>query len=204
MLIRVMGNFSFLRKKLKQITVFNLVQIVKTPKRITDSTSTQIDLIFSNTPERITKLFNMIIGLWDHNMVLISRKLTCRRFTTHAGKKEFFGIPKNKQEEFKAAIKKTSSPDLLPERDLQITSQIFTEVQSTICEFSIRIKCKNKLLKLMKERENALKIATKSKMSQAKRTEKSKRQTFSSIIENYKVQSYQVQPLSPLPRLLKR
>lgn len=117
----------------------------------------------------------MITGLSNHHMVLISRKLTCRR-VMNAGNKEFFGIPKNKQDDFKAAIKNIKWDELLPVNDLEMTSQIFTEkLQSTIHEFSIRIKCKNKkqslpwmnekVLKLMKERDNALKIATKSKMS---------------------------------------
>lgn len=106
-----MGDFNLnwedksSRKKLKQITGFNLAQMVNGPTRIANGTSTQIDLIFSNRPERITKSHNMITGLSDHNMVLISRKLTCRRLTTHAGNKEFFGILKNKQEYFKSAIK---------------------------------------------------------------------------------------------------
>ena len=57
------------RKKLKQITdSFNLTQIVKGPTRITNSTSTQIDLILTNRPERITKSYNVVTRLSDHNM----------------------------------------------------------------------------------------------------------------------------------------
>jgi len=177
-----MGDFNLnwedksSRMKLKLILDgFNLVQLVKGPTRITNSTRTQIDLIFSNRPDRISKSFNMITGLSDHNMVLISRKLTCRR-VMNAGNKEFFGIPKNKHEAFKVAINNIKWDEILLENDLEISSQILTEkLQSTIHEFSIRIKCKNKkqslpwmnekILKLMKERDNALKISTNSKMS---------------------------------------
>ena len=93
------------RKELKQITDgFNLVQMVKGPTRTTNTTSTEIDLIFTNRPERITKSYNMITGLSDHNLVLISRKLTTRRFASYSGNKDYIGIPRNKQEAFKTAI----------------------------------------------------------------------------------------------------
>lgn len=176
----VMGDFNITwedksRKKLKQITDgFNLVQMIKGPTRITNSTSTQIDLVFSNRLERIVKSYNMITGLSDHNMVLISRKLTSKRFNTHFSNKEFSGIPKNKQDDFNEAIKNMNWEDLLYHTDLEIASQTFTEkLQSTISDFSIQMKCKNKkqslpwvndnIKQLMKERGNALKLATRSK-----------------------------------------
>lgn len=102
-------------------------------------------------------------------MVLISRKLTSKRFTTHASNKELFGIPKNKQSEFKSAIDNINWEDLVSSNiDLEISSQIFTEkLQSTISDFSIKTKYKYKkqslpwvndnIKKLMKERDNALK-----------------------------------------------
>ncbi len=77
-----MGDFNLnwedkIMKKFKQITDgFNLVQMVKGPTRITNSTSTQIDLIFSNRPERITQSYNMITRLSDHNIVLIGAAKT--------------------------------------------------------------------------------------------------------------------------------
>lgn len=58
----LMGNFNINwennsdRKKLKDITdKFNLTQLVRGPTRITHSTQTQIDLMFTNRPERIIK-----------------------------------------------------------------------------------------------------------------------------------------------------
>lgn len=66
----VMGDFNLnwedtsIRKKLKQVVDgFNLVQLIKGSTRITSSTSTQIDQIFSNRPERIIKSYNMIKGV---------------------------------------------------------------------------------------------------------------------------------------------
>jgi len=123
------------------------------------------------------KSYNMMTGLSDHNMVLISRKLTSKQFTTHASNnKEFFGIPKNKQNEFKSVIGNMNWEDLVSSNiDLELSSQIFTEkIQSTISEFSIKMKHKYKkqslpwvndnIKKIMKERDNALKLATRSKM----------------------------------------
>ncbi len=112
------------RKKIKLITDgFNLVQMVKGPTRIIHRISTQIDLIFSNRAERITKSHNTITRLPGHYMVLVSRKLTHWRFTTQVGNKKFFGIPKNKQEDFKAAIRKINWDNLLLENDLEKNSK---------------------------------------------------------------------------------
>ncbi len=63
------------RKNLKQITdSFDLKQLISGPTPITNSTKSQIDLIFTNRPERILKSCNMLTGLSDHNMILVTRK----------------------------------------------------------------------------------------------------------------------------------
>ena len=41
------------RKNLKKVMDGMLIQLIHGPTRITNSTSTQIDLVFSNRPERI-------------------------------------------------------------------------------------------------------------------------------------------------------
>ncbi len=57
------------RKKLKNIiSNFDLKQLVKGPTRITRSSETQIDLIFTNKTDHVLKTFNMIKGLSDHNL----------------------------------------------------------------------------------------------------------------------------------------
>lgn len=100
-----MGDFNInwgeksSRKNFKQITDnFDLMQLINGPTRITNSTSTQIDLIFSNRPERILKSYNMVTGLSDHNLTLVARKLSNKKFSTSAKQYESFGISKNKQE----------------------------------------------------------------------------------------------------------
>lgn len=103
----IMGDFNVnwedrsIRKNLKQITDgLDLYQLIKGPTRITQS-RTQIDLVFSNRPERITKSYNMITGLSDHNLTLVARKLTKKRFGYSTKERESLRIPKNMQERFK-------------------------------------------------------------------------------------------------------
>lgn len=63
-------------KRLKALTSsFDLLQLIKEPTRITNSSETCIDLVFSNKYERIQKTYNMVTGLSDHNMMLFSRKM---------------------------------------------------------------------------------------------------------------------------------
>lgn len=92
----LMGDFNInwenkpSRKKLKEITdCFNLTQIVQGPTRITNSSETQIDLIFTNRPERITKSHNLLTGLSDHNTILLTRKLCKKRFGEHITRKYY-------------------------------------------------------------------------------------------------------------------
>ena len=82
-----MGDFNInyedksCRKTLNRITsTFDLTQLVKGPTRVTCCSKTQTGLEFSNKPERVTKSFNMVTGLSDHNLTLIARKLSKSRF----------------------------------------------------------------------------------------------------------------------------
>lgn len=99
--IIVLGEFNVnwsnktKRKKLKELTgVFNFTQLINGPTRITKTSKTQIDLVFSNKPERILKSFNFITGVADHNLIMVARKLSEKSFTFRANKKEaFYKIP---------------------------------------------------------------------------------------------------------------
>ena len=68
------------------MSIHDFSQIIKRPTRITRSTQSQIDLIFTNRTERIIKTFNLII---DHNMILAARKLTKKHFVNYR-----LGLPK--------------------------------------------------------------------------------------------------------------
>lgn len=68
------------RKKLKLISdKYNLDQLIEDLTRISKMSETQRNLIFSNKPERKTKSYSLITGLSDHNLALVSRKLTKNR-----------------------------------------------------------------------------------------------------------------------------
>ncbi len=108
--IILMGDFNLnwedklKRKKLKTIAdKYLLNQLIKGPTRITKSSKTQLDLIFTNKPERITKSYNLITGLSDHNLTLVAQKLTKNRFKNNVttSSNVFCCIPKGKLAEFR-------------------------------------------------------------------------------------------------------
>lgn len=140
---------------LKQITDgLDLSQLIKGPTRITQSTRTQIDFVLSNRPERISQSFNMITGLSDHNLSLVTRKLTRKRFSPSNTKEhEALRIPITMQEHFKSTIHSFKWTDLLLEKDLSEGSQIFSSKVQSIPWINADI------LNLMKERDLALKMA---------------------------------------------
>ncbi len=53
---------------------YDYQQMISGPTHISWKTQTPIDLVFMNKPERITKTYNLVCDLSDHNMVLIAKK----------------------------------------------------------------------------------------------------------------------------------
>lgn len=100
--VTVLGDFNVnwidknSRKRLKEISLYNFEQLIKGPTRLTKTSKTQIDLVFSNKSDRIIKSFNFITGRSHHNLVLIARKLNKNRFTFRINKKEAFYKISNK------------------------------------------------------------------------------------------------------------
>lgn len=180
--IILMGGFNINwedktnRKALKQITDnFDLTQLISGPTRITTSSQTQIDLIFSNRPERVVMSFNFITGLSDHNL---TGKLSKKRFQS-VSLPEQLRIPKSETENFKCAIQQTNWNDLLLGLNVEEDSNILThEIQHIAHKCTKNIKGKktkqkqrrslpqlnSELLKLMRERDLVLKRALKSKL----------------------------------------
>lgn len=81
-------NINWMEKsgkfKLKSIMEkFKYKQLIGRPTRITRKSETLIDLTFTNRKDKITKTYNLITGLSDHNMTLIVRKLTKKRLVHH-------------------------------------------------------------------------------------------------------------------------
>ena len=82
-----MGDFNIIwldkarRKKLKDIAkTYQMIQMINKPTRITSSSQTLLDLIFTNKPVRIIKTYNLITGLSDHILTLAARKPTGSRY----------------------------------------------------------------------------------------------------------------------------
>ncbi len=63
-------------QKLKNICVlYQLSQIIDEPTRVTKSSATQIDLILANNPESISNHGVIEIGISDHSLIYVVKKL---------------------------------------------------------------------------------------------------------------------------------
>jgi len=65
--ILLMGDFNIncldkKGKKIKRLLKFNFTQIIKKATRITKTSKTLIDLVFTNKADRIGKVYNLITG----------------------------------------------------------------------------------------------------------------------------------------------
>lgn len=121
----------------------------------------------------------MFTGLSDHNLILVARKRSNKRFSPCC-EYESLRIPRNKQENFKNVFHQTEWSDLTSGTDLEEDSQIFSKVvESIIREFTCKLRHKNKtntlswmnarnatILELMKKMDYALKNANKTKSAQ--------------------------------------
>lgn len=94
----IMGDLNInwdvnqVRKKFKKIMdEKDMTQIISGPTR-QNSTSTQIDLAFTNRPERIFKSFNFLTRRSDHNFIMVNRKLNNKCFKPLAAT-EMYRIP---------------------------------------------------------------------------------------------------------------
>ena len=111
--IVIMGDFNVnwedkgTNKTLQQVSnKCYLTQLIKGPTRITSSSKTQINLIFTNKPERVTNSFNMITGRSNHNLTLIARKIPESRFHLNPNTKSSqLRIPKTDIDECDREIK---------------------------------------------------------------------------------------------------
>lgn len=63
---------------------FQFNQIIKGPTRVTKNSRTLIDMVFTNIIDQITKTYNLLTGLSDHNMISTVRKLTKKRLQSYS------------------------------------------------------------------------------------------------------------------------
>ena len=59
--------------------LYNLEQLIEEPTCITESTSTMIDLIFTNTPDNVACSGVSNVGISDHSLIYAFRKLSTGR-----------------------------------------------------------------------------------------------------------------------------
>ena len=161
------------REALKQIMDgLDFVQIIEGPTRITTSSQIQIDLIFSNKPGRVGKTLNCITGLSDHNLILISRKLTKKRFHHSHKPMEQLRIPKREFVNFERAVQQINWVDILNRNGVEADCRLFaTKLDDLLEEFTRKVKNRDKnknntlpwlnndIFNLMKERDLLLKRA---------------------------------------------
>ena len=86
----VMGDFncdfmgkcnSSLYKYFKELITFNWFQLIDSPTRATDSSSSCIDLIFSSDKNKISQSGAIPIGISDHFMTYCTRNVKNNRAT---------------------------------------------------------------------------------------------------------------------------
>lgn len=192
------------RKALKQIMdSLDFMQLIEGPTRLTTSSQTQIDLIFSNKPERVVKTYNFITGLSDHNLILMSRKLTKKRFTRPCKPMEQPRIPKREFVHFERAVQQTNWADILNRNSVEADCKLFTtKLGNLVNEFTrkTRNKGKNKnntlpwlnndIFNMIKERDLLLKRALKTKSTTDRHRFTSLRNKVTKAIRNAKAKFF--------------
>ena len=61
---------------LKIIDIYGLTQLITEPTRVTQFSSTLIDLCLTNSPDKISKSGVINIGISDHSAIYLTRKVT--------------------------------------------------------------------------------------------------------------------------------
>ncbi len=161
------------RKKLKQLTDnHNLTQVIQGPTRITNTSKTTIDLIFTNKSDRISTTFNLLSGLSDHNLILCSRKVNWKHSTSLIRASSYQIIPKTEQQNLTNALQEYDWLNVLTNNEAEDSCSIFSKcVKEILDSFTKKVKFKRRkkalpwvkddVWKLMKERDNALKKSLK-------------------------------------------
>ncbi len=139
--------------------------MVKGPTRITRTSKTMIDLIITNRSERVTRTYNLLTGLSDHNMTLIVRKLTKRRLPIFSNEHKSGNaiIPKNKKILFEKELNSIDWNNVSQMNDLDNCCNTLTKTLTELIEkYTQLFKCKqrrilpwqnNDIRQLMKKKE---------------------------------------------------
>lgn len=204
----ILGDFnidwfnSSKRKKLKTLmTKFDFTQIMKGATRISKTSKTQIDLIFSNKEDRILKSYNFLTGLSDHNMILIARKLSKKRLqNVNNVKSNILTIFKRDFPVLDNELNGISWSNILENEDVHnCCKEIISRLEEVISKFLKKQKHLKKrslpwlnddIRRLMKERDMALKKSLKSKSNTDINIYKSLRNRVTKNLRNAKIEYY--------------
>ena len=104
------------------IQLFDLSQLVSEPTRITETSATIIDHVYTNRPENVTESFISHFCISDHFPVCFTRKVNCK-ITKNEHVTKHIGVLSNLMNLLSLAISKTNSIPLLQTR--QILMMIF-------------------------------------------------------------------------------
>ena len=178
--VNINWDIKSIRKNLKKTTDhFSLSQLIEKPTRITSKSQTRIDLLFTNKPERITKTYNLLTGIADHNAIFFTRKLSKMRFSTSLSNSakpnpsQVF-IPKNQQPGLAIALSQFNWAQVLACEETDACCDLFNKtVKEIVTPFTSRGRQKTKKnhtlpwleeesIKLMKARDLLLKQSLKS------------------------------------------
>ena len=126
------------RKKLKQLTDnHNLTQVIQGPTRITNTSKTTIDLIFTNISDRISKTFNLLSGLSDHNLILCSRKVNWKHSTSVIRASSYQIITKT-EKDLTNALQEYDWSNVLTNNEVEDSCSIFSKCVKEVLDSFIK------------------------------------------------------------------
>ena len=91
-------------------SLYGLKQLIKSPTRVTCSTSSLIDHILTTFPERVSQQGIIDVGLSDHQLIYCTRKFSRTKLGTHKQIK-FRSLKNYTAEAYKEALGKVCFPD---------------------------------------------------------------------------------------------
>ena len=92
-------------------TMFGLTQIIKSPTRITCSSTSLIDHILASLPDRISQEGVINVGLSDHQLIYCTRKISRVKTGGMHKKNKFRSLKNYAVDAYKNALKKINFPN---------------------------------------------------------------------------------------------
>ena len=74
---------SLYKKYFNVLNLFNLTQLINTPTRVTDKSSSALDHIITNSMEKICQFGTLALEISDHDLVYCTRKIVKGQVNRH-------------------------------------------------------------------------------------------------------------------------